>query len=180
MRYLPKLFLRVLLCFVPFSVFYFIFLPLTVYGSFLLLFWYHPLVSGNVLSIKRHDFIFVESCVATAAYGLLWSLTLLVKDLSLSKRIKIIISAFILFLGMNVLRIAVLVFIALHYGSQWFDLVHVAMWKFVSGAYVALIWIFLVKIYKVDSIPIYDDIVYLYKESFFSRRDSGRQGDLPS
>ena len=64
---------------------------------------------------------------------------------------------------MNVLRIDLLLIILIEGGSDSFDKVHLLFWNFVSGVYVAFVWIFLVKKFKVSEIPIWNDIIYLYE-----------------
>jgi hypothetical protein len=71
---------------------------------------------------------------------------------------------------MNILRIDLLIAAFVSLGKEWFDTIHLVFWKFVSGVYVALVWIFLSKKYKIRSIPIYTDIKYLYNKSFLKNR----------
>ncbi len=174
MKYVSSLLLRIALCLIPFKVFYLLFLPLTLYGSFLLLLPFHPQVIQNALIVNQKNFVFIEACVASAAYWLFWVLTLTIKDLSLKKRISLILLSFLLFFLMNLARIVILVFIDLKFGEPAFNMVHLVFWKLVSGVYVALVWIFLIKILKINSIPLYSDLNYLYKESFFNRRRFGK------
>ena len=115
-------------------------------------------------------FHFIEACIATYAYYLIILLTLLTKEITLKTRIKIILIGSGLILLMNIIRIFILITITMNYGLYWFDIIHLAFWKFLSGIYVALVWILLVKIYKIKSIPIYDDIKYLYERSFLKKQ----------
>ena len=177
MKYLPQLLLRIILCFIPFSIFYFLFLPLTLYTSYLFVLPLNPSIQHNALQIKDTVFVFVEACIASAAYWLLWVLVLLLKDVDLKKRIKLILTCFSLFFAMNVFRIVLLVYLDHYYGRAAFDLVHLTFWKFVSGVYVAFVWIFAVKIHKVHAIPLYDDLNYIYKKSLFKRLRSGKPKD---
>ncbi|HZX12392.1 MAG TPA: pacearchaeosortase [Candidatus Nanoarchaeia archaeon] len=174
MRYLPGLFLRVGLCFVPFSVFYLVFLPLTLYGSAASLWVYAPKMINDSLMIGGKEFVFARSCVASAAYWLLWALAMLVKDVSLGTRVKVILTSFALFFGMNILRIVVLILLAVEVSPSAFDLVHVVMWKVVSGVYVAFVWILVVKVYGIDAVPLIDDARYLWRKSLFTRRFLGK------
>ena len=72
------------------------------------------------------------------------------------------------------LRIGLIMVIALDYGFFWFNVVHLFFWKFLSGVYVALVWIFLVKKFKIQNIPVYDDLKTLYNASIFKNRKSTR------
>lgn len=85
-------------------------------------------------------------------------------------RLKLILIGFVLIFVMNILRLTLMILVSLNFGQDWFNLVHLFFWHFVSGIYIALVWIFLVKYYKIDSIPIYDDIKYLYDKSIFNNK----------
>ena len=76
----------------------------------------------------------------------------------------------LLILGMNLLRIVILVVLNVEFGASYFDAVHLLFWNFVSGVYIALVWIFLVKKFKVDKIPYYSDLKYFYEKSFLKKR----------
>ena len=174
MEYLKGLFVRLALCFVPVSLFSFFLTPITVYASYLLInIFFDTVVKGNVIVVNGFPFEIVEACVATLAYFFLWLLCMLTKDVETKTRLKIIGFGFILIFGMNIIRIFLLVFIALKYSFNWFSLVHLAFWNFVSGVYVALVWIFLVRKYKIKNIPVYDDLKTVYN-MIFSRKKSRR------
>jgi len=163
MKYYHNLLIRILLCFIPLSIFYFIFTPLTIYGIYLLLLTYKPVLLGINLFIDQYTFVFVKACIAGSAYYLLWLLALLTKDIKLMTRIKMILAGFSLIYIGNLLRVFILILIALNYNIAWFDLVHMFVWNFIISVYVAFVWIFLVSHYKIDSIPIFSDLKYLYK-----------------
>ena len=170
MKYVYNLILRILLCFVPLGLFYVIFTPLTLYGVYLLLYGYNPIILGNGFIIKNQIFNLIEACIAGSAYYFLWFLMLFSKDIKIIKRIKIVLLGFALIYIMNIFRIALLVFISMNYGSNLFEAVHMIFWKFLVGVYVALVWIFLVYIFKIKSIPIYSDLKELYNKSLFKKR----------
>lgn len=166
MKYLTSLVIRLLLLFIPISLFSLVLTPITVYGSyFILLPFFDVVINNNTLIVNGFPFVIVEACVAAAAYFLLWVLCLLTKDIKLKNRIKLIFYGFLLILGMNLFRIALLITIALKYGFEWFTMVHLLFWYFVLGVYTALVWIFLVHKLKIYSIPIYDDLKFLYKKA---------------
>ncbi len=166
---------RLLLCFIPFSVFYFLFFPITIYVCYFLLLSYHPLLTKDALTLGGRSFVFLEACIASAAYWLFWVLIVSLKDVNVKKKIKALLSCYFLFFLMNIFRIILLIFISLKFGDKWFDLVHLTFWKFVSGVYVALVWIIVIKIYKINAVPLYDDLKFFYKKSFFTRRGSGKR-----
>lgn len=167
MNYLRNLLIRMALCFVPISWFAFVLTPITIYGSYILLVsFFDVAVKGKILLVNGFPFDIVEACVATTAYYLLWLLCFLTKDIKLKIRFKLLFYGFLLIFGMNLIRISLLVFIAMKYGFAWFTLVHLAFWNFVTGIYVALVWIFLVMKFRVYGIPVYDDLRTLYKTAF--------------
>lgn len=170
MRYIFGLCVRILLCFIPLSLFFMVLLPLTIKGTALFLYGYHPIVTGDLLLVNTRTFEFVEACVATASYYLLWVLTMLTKGLTVVTRVKMIITGFALLLAMNILRIVLLILLALYYDPAVFDFVHLLFWKFLSGVYVAGVWFFIVYVFKVRGIPVYDDLKYFYMQSFFVRK----------
>lgn len=165
MKYEHGLVLRVILCFIPLQVFYLIFTPLTVYGTYFLLKLYNPGLIGETIFIGNSQFDIVSACVAGFVYLLLLILVLLTKEIKLVTRIKMILLGFLLLYIFNILRIGLLVFLDLNYGVQAFESVHMLFWNLFSGAFVAVIWIVLVSIFKIKDIPIYSDLKYLYKKS---------------
>lgn len=169
MKYEHSLVLRILFCFIPLQLYYIIFTPLTVYGSYLLLSFYNPNVIGDTLFINKWTFDIVSACVAGFAYFFLLVLVLLTKDIKFLNKIKMILLGFALIYLFNIIRIAVLILISINLGFGVFDKIHMIFWNLFSGAYVALVWIFLVLIFKIKSIPIYDDIKYLFKKSSFKK-----------
>lgn len=69
----------------------------------------------------------------------------------------------------NVARIGILSTIYFTQGSDVFEKYHLFIWNFVSGIYVALVWIFLTIKFKLKEIPMYSDIKYLYEKSLFKK-----------
>ncbi|HLC58783.1 MAG TPA: pacearchaeosortase [Candidatus Nanoarchaeia archaeon] len=166
MNYYTSFIIRWLLLLLPIQIFSFILTPLTIYGSFFLLYLYKPLLEGNILVINNFRFELIEACIATYAYYFFYALVLTTKDIKLNIRLKILGIGFLLIFLMNIFRIALVIFLAVEFGFYWFNVVHLIFWKFISGIYVALVWIILVKYYKIDSIPVYDDLKTLYKKAF--------------
>ena len=180
MEYYKNLGTRVLLAFLlnP-VVFYFIFAPITLFLSYLILLGYHPIVSfaENTILIKGTLLNFVKGCIAPSAYYLLTLLVLFSKDISWKKRAKVWFIGAMLLLGMNLLRISIVVFVLLNFGKNGFDAIHIFFWEFVSTIYVFLVWIFLIKKFKIKGIPVYDDIKILYEKSILGkeRKNTKRQ-----
>jgi len=143
-------------------IFYWIFAPLTVYLSyFLFSLFLEVQLTGNIISLNRFDVILTDSCIAGAAYFLLFLLNLSVPKVSFQKRILMFCFAFFSFLLFNVLRILVLAVI-FKYNFQLFNFLHLLLWFGVSIFLVLFIWFLEVKIFKIREIPFYSDMKYLY------------------
>ncbi len=173
MRYEDNLLLRVLVILLAILLYqdvYPILLPLTKYLSTILLnLLYDVEIIENSLLVNSQSFSFIPACIALPAYYLLFFLILGTKDLSLKKSAKLSFVGSILILVMNIIRVDILIMAFLEFGKRWFDSVHLFFWKFVSGIYVALVWIFLTKKYKIKTIPFYDDLKYFYSRSIFQK-----------
>lgn len=157
-QYIIGLILRVVLCFIPLAFFEFVFRPLTIYLSYFLLIPFKAVLLHDAIFVGVNNFNFISACIAPSMYYLLWFLVLLTKEVEFFKRVKIILVGFGLLLGMNVLRVVVLILIADTFGIAAFESVHLLWWEFMSGIYVALVWIFLIKWFKVESVPVWDDL----------------------
>ena len=167
MKYEYGLVLRILLSFIPVSAFLFLFSSITIYGVYFSLFFYNPIAEGINLTISNEVFSFVEACIAPLAYMLLWLLIMWTKDINLFTRAKMFLFGSLLIYLMNVVRIFILIMVSLNYGVNWFERIHILFWDFTASVFVALVWIFLIKFYKIKDIPVYSDIKYLYKKSVF-------------
>lgn len=121
------------------------------------------LFSERLLIVNGTTLEFVKACVATSAYYLLALLILTTKGISLKKSIKMFIIGSLLIYLMNVLRITLLILVVINLGVDWFDTIHMTFWLIISSIYVFLVWIFLTRAYKIKTIPIYSDTVFLMK-----------------
>lgn len=169
MKYWTGLVIRVLLCFIPIKLFYLILTPLTIYGSYVLLLHYNPYVYETSIIIGYQAFEFVKACIAGAAYLLLLILILLTKDIKFYGRIKMFLLGSLMIYILNIIRIVVLIIISVSYDIELFGAVHMLFWKFLSGFYIAIVWISLVYLFKIKSVPVYSDLRYLYKKSLLRR-----------
>ncbi len=170
-KQIQSLLVRVLLCFLPIAWISVLFTPLTVHASAILTsLFYDTTHIANSLIINQTTFAIIEACVASFAYYFLWLLVFLTKDLTVKQRIKILGFCWASLFAVNVLRIVGLIVIAQEMGWQAFHAVHMVLWKFVSGIFVAIIWIVAVKKYNIHSIPVYDDLMWLVKKSYFAKR----------
>ena len=173
MRYAYRLIIRMFIAFLlfllPFNIFYIIFLKLTLWLSYLALIGYKPDVFINSLMINGVLLVFTSACIATSAYYLFTLLVILVKDLKFIDRLRILGLGFLFILLGNVARIVILIVLYLNNSINWFENLHLIFWKFISGAYVALVWIFLSWRFKLEMIPAYSDLLELKNRSIFGR-----------
>lgn len=142
-------------------LFYWAFTPLTTNLVLFLL----SLLDQTIL-LSKDTFIFnsaaislVPACIAGAAYYLLTILVLSTPNIKLKTRLGILAFSFIVFLVLNSIRIFILAAIL---GSSWFGFFHAFFWYFVSTVLVLGIWFLDVKIFKIKSIPVVDDLRALY------------------
>ena len=158
MKYLKELGFRLLfsLIFILFYGFYYkILFPLTVYPAYFIInLFYSVSFVGNSFVISNSIVNFIPACIAVAAYALLFLLIIFTKGIGLKKSVKIFLIGSGLILVMNVLRIDLLLIILVELGNGYFDKVHLLFWHFVSGVYVAFVWIYLVKKFRVSGVPI--------------------------
>jgi len=175
MKYQDKLILRILIIFLVFLLYdhsYLLFSQLTKYLGYLSLnlFGYGVNLINNNLIVNNQTFALISACIALPAYYLLFFLILITKDIKSKDSVKIFLVGSLLILLMNVIRIDLLIMSFIHLGKNFFDSIHLIFWKFVSGIYVALVWIFLSKKYKIKNIPVYSDLKYLYSKSLLKKR----------
>mgnify|MGYP003734933157 CR=1 FL=1 len=147
-----------------YGFFHKIIFPLTAYPAYFFIKLGYPanmindaiFIGGNMVNI-------IPACVAGMAYSLLLFLILFTRGISLNESFKMFFIGAGLILAMNILRIDLLIFILMEFGSDLFEKTHMIFWNFVSGVYVAIVWIYLVKKFKVENIPLISDIKELYK-----------------
>ena len=104
---------------------------------------YNTILLLNEFTIiaNRQSLVFVTACVATAAYYLLTLLILFTKELSWKKMLKMFVVGALLILIMNIVRVIILIVVLFVEGSNWFELIHIAFWKFVSTIFVFFVLI---------------------------------------
>ncbi len=122
-------------------------------------------LNGNVISIGTKAINYVEACAAVGAYVFLALLILLTKGIDLKKGVKMFLLGALLILVANIIRIDVLAYLLVQNNVNLFLTLHMVTWKLLSGLYVALVWIFLVKRFNVKEIPIVSDFKHLRKRS---------------
>lgn len=151
------------------NVLYFIFTPLTIYPVYFLLdIFFDILIIQNILIIGESSITLIPACVAGSAYYLLLIFNLSVPQIKFSKRIKMILFAFVVFLILNILRIFLLDVLNVT-SSSLFDITHKLFWYLISIVFVIGIWFTEVKMFKIKEIPFYSDVKFLYSKSLLKK-----------
>lgn len=164
MNYQLSLISRLLIPFIiSYSLLEKVFFFLTIHTSYYLL----NLIKIKTILISPYlitfsNYIrFSSACAIISAYFFLLLLIILTKDISFKKRIKMFLLGSLMMFLINIARIIVLILILERNGFNAFQQAHDIIWMIMGSVLVALIWIFLIKVYHVKSIPIYSDIKYL-------------------
>lgn len=146
-------------------LFYLIFTPLTIYPVYFLLnLFFEPSLIKNTILINKIPIEIVKACVSGSAYYLLFVLNLSIPKIKLKKRIKMILFAFSSLLILNILRIFSLSLMIIN-NSKLFTITHLFFWYLLSVVLVLGIWFFEIKIFKINQIPFYSDLKFLYNNS---------------
>ena len=73
-----------------------------------------------------------------------------------------LLGSFLIFL-MNLIRIFILIDVLVK-SQEVFPLMHDLFWSILASIYVVLIWIFLIYVFNIKTIPIYSDVKTLVNE----------------
>ncbi len=140
-------------------IFYKILTPLTIQsvGMILSLFT-KTIISGNMILMKGVVIEIVPACVAGAAFYLLFLLIFSTAEVKPRKRFFALVTSVSILFFLNVIRI---VFLSLIVDKTYFFVIHWLLWYIASTVFVVAVWFFIVRLYKIKSIPIYSDVKYL-------------------
>lgn len=168
MKYHKDLALRVILALILgifYQAYYAIFKPLTLNLSYFFL----KMIDDSAVLLDDKivtatlTLTFIDACVAAAAYLLLSMLILTTKDIDWRKRIKMFLYGSLLILIFNIARIELLFFALLRLDYSAYSTLHMFIWKFLSTVYVFGVWVFLIRKFRVKTIPVYSDFMHLLK-----------------
>jgi len=178
MKYEYSFLIRILIVVVSYPLLTFLLTLPTLYGVFILTNFLHPILQGQSIIVNTISYDIIKACVAPLAYWILIILIFLTKEISLKKRVYMLLIGLISLYLINITRIAFLIYIGSEISLLLFDKLHLLIWHFISGVSIIIVWIFLIKYFKIKSIPFYDDLHYLYRKSFlknvFSSSISGK------
>ena len=116
------------------------------------------ILSGNIIHLEEIAIEIIPACVAGSAFYLLLLLLFSTGDVKPEIRAKAIITSFAALFTLNILRVLILIPMA---NASYFEAVHWVFWHLISTIFVVSIWIGIVKIYKIKTIPIYSDVKYI-------------------
>ena len=153
-------------------VFYLVFTPLTIYPTYWLLNYFFGAAlntAESVIFVEGVPIEMIKACIAGSAYYLLLIFNLSTPNINISKRMKMIVGSFLIFLVINIIRIVLLTIMYIN-NSSFFDVTHKATWYIGSIIVVMAIWFYQVKAYKIKDIPFYSDLKFLYKHSLLRKR----------
>lgn len=158
--------LALLLAFNGLFLFYLVLTPLTIYPVFFILkiFFKESILNfaNNSISIENLQIDIIKPCIAGSAYYLLTLLNFLTPML-LRTRIRALFYSLLILLVINIARIVIFVFL-IKSEFIYFDIIHELTWNLLSTLIVVLIWFSTIKIFKIDTIPIYTDIKNILKQ----------------
>jgi len=140
-------------------VIYKILTPLTVHilNSILSIFT-DTILSENIIYLGEIVIEIIPACVAGSAFYLLLLLLFSTGDIKPEVRTKAVITSFAALFTLNILRILILIPMA---STSYFGIIHWIFWHLISTIFVVSIWIGIVKIYEIKTIPIYSDVKYI-------------------
>jgi len=124
---------------------------------------YDATLSGTIIHLGSKSIDYITACSALGAYLFLAVLVLFTPRISFKKGLQIFLTGAVIIFLVNVMRIFVLATLLINNNIDMFVTLHLFTWKVLSGVFVALVWIFLVKLYRIKAIPIVSDWKYLLK-----------------
>jgi exosortase/archaeosortase family protein len=152
--------LAILLGFFIFA-FYSIFTPVTMF--LLKLFMKDASISGNLICKNGITIEIIGACVGGSAYYLLLVLNLLTPNIKARKRVLMFLFGAALFFIFNFIRLFLLLTLAFKGIDVYFY--HKALWYIGSTAFVFLIWLLCIWIFKIKEIPFVSDVKSLLNRS---------------
>lgn len=147
------------------SIIYWVFTPLTVYGSYFILskLTEASLISSTVIFTNGYYAKIIPACVGGAAYYLLLILNL-TTPMKVKQRVYTLIFSLISFLLLNIIRITLFALLVPK-GYHYFDLAHELTWYVGSTVFVVIIWFSSTFGFHIKEMPIYSDLKSLYNQS---------------
>ncbi len=147
------------------SLLYKILLPLTIYpANFLLSLFFSSEVIGGTILVGNSIIELIPACIAVSAYLLLFILNM-TAPMGIKKRVYSLLFSFALLLLINILRITFFSILVVN-DSQLFESLHLLAWYLFSIIFVVGIWFLTIQIFKIKSLPVYDDLKFVLKSLY--------------
>ena len=128
-------------------IIYAVLIPLTISTlNIIISFFTKPLITENIIHVGAIGIEIIPACVAGSAFYLLLILILSTADTKPETRTRAVITAIVTLFILNIIRILILIPMA---GSVHFETAHWIFWHIISTIFVVVIWIGVVKIYKI-------------------------------
>lgn len=148
-----------------YPLFYIVFSPLTLWASYgILLLFLDATLQRTTILAGHTTLVFVPACTAASAYLLLALLILLTRGISFKQGIFLFLLGSGLIFVANIIRIQILFYLLFNVGKNYFETLHLFIWKVLSSVYVAGVWIFLTWKFKIKGIPVVDDFLFVLKK----------------
>lgn len=145
-----------------YPVFYFFFSPPTLYVSYgILRLFLEATLEGTIILAGGKTLVFVPACTAAAAYLLLALLILVTRGISFKMGAKLFVLGSLLIFAANIFRIEILFYLLYAVGKNYFETLHLLIWKVLSSIYIAAVWIFLTWRYRIQGIPLVSDFQFV-------------------
>jgi exosortase/archaeosortase family protein len=154
LRYIVLLF--VILIIYSSEKIYSLLFSMTIYPvNFILSLFFNSSVNNSSILLDSIVINIIPACVAVSAYVLLFILNFTIQ-LDLKRRIYSLIFSLFLLLLLNIFRISIFSILFIN-KFTYFNLLHELFWYFFSIVLVIGIWFLTAYLFKIRSIPIYDD-----------------------
>jgi hypothetical protein len=146
-------------------IFYLVFKPVTInLVAFIVnLFTMATMIGADMIYINGLYFEFVNACIGGSAYYLLFILGMSSRGVPFVKRMNVIVFSFFLLFLFNIFRVLLMILVA---HEVYFNVLHWVFWYFLATLFVFLDWIFVSRYFKITSIPVYSDFIFLAHSIF--------------
>lgn len=113
---------------------------------------------NNTIHFSQATIEIAAPCVAGSAFYLLLALLLSTSNVKPKTRIYSILTAVAILFTLNITRILIL---ASMITSPNFEIIHWIFWHILSTIFVVATYVATIKLYKIESIPVYSDIKHI-------------------
>ena len=170
---------RYILALLPFVFFnqIFLFLKWITFSTLSLIFGLFTNVATNfeqgLIVINGQTISLIEPCIAVSAFILLFLLNIVTLDIKIKNRVLAFLLSFGILFLFNIIRI---IFLYSILNFNFFNTIHLVVWYGLSTIVVVLDWFLMCRIFKIKTIPVISDIMYLiYSLKHDIRKERARE-----